>query len=185
MEEQAQKQKTQRELAIEKLIKPGRYRAKVIYCAAVNPENPKISIVFEIAGLNQQIDGDLYLTPKTWQKTVDTLRDLGWKSDDVKDLPAHVQGAQCSIVIKHENIEIDQQIQYFEDGSMKVRARVQWINAAPRALAGAELESLSERIRRLMGGGTASQSTPQQPPQQTPTESPPPDATGDDDDIPF
>src|SRR5688500_1276083 len=62
-----------------------------------------------------------YFTEKTTERTLESLRHLGWAGEDLFDLSGIDQN-EVEIVVEHEEYETD-------SGELKTSAKVRWINA--------------------------------------------------------
>lgn len=124
-----------------------------------------------------------FLTEKTWERTIEALRHLGWTGDDLSELPALAAsgalGNQVELVIDHE--------EYKGEWSAKVR----WVNRPgggavklKQPLEGAALTTFAARMRGKIrtvpstgGGGKPSNGSSGPAPH--------PNAPGGSDDLPF
>jgi hypothetical protein len=121
------------------VIPEGKYKARGVEGALseTSKGNPQVAILIEIiegehAGENYTWYG--HFTEKTEERTLESLRHLGWSTDDLTDLTG-IDANEVSITIGHE-----------DDQEGKTRARVRWVNA-PGGLA----------IKERMNDGAAKQ----------------------------
>jgi hypothetical protein len=132
------------------MIAPGRYRARGVEAAlgmtGTGKEQVAILLrVVEEGGENHgaELTWYGYFTEKTAERTLESLRHLGWTGDDLTDLSG-IDANEVSIVVEHEE---------GQDG--KLRARVQWINAPGGGLAmkdrldGAAAKAFATRMRGM------------------------------------
>lgn len=103
------------------MIEQGTYKARGVSGALGMTGTGKEQVAIELEILEgepkgQRVTWHGYFTDATFDRTIESLRLLGWQGTDLSDLSG-VGLNEVSIVIEHE--------QY--DG--KTRARVQWINA--------------------------------------------------------
>jgi hypothetical protein len=132
-----------------------------------------------------------YFTEKTQERTLESLRHLGWPGEDLFDLSG-VTANEVEIVVEHEEYETPQ-------GEMKTRARVRWINAIggggivmKETMDVAQAKAFAQRMRataiaaKRKAEATQGAMKPQQRPATQKRAEPPPDEGGyADDDIPF
>lgn len=79
----------------------------------------QVAVLLEILEgehMGEQITWYGYFTEKTVDRTMQSLRYLGWETDDLSDL-AGIGSNEVRVVIEHE-----------EDQQGEMRARVKWIN---------------------------------------------------------
>lgn len=144
-------------------------------------KTPQVVVTFEITTAEYAgttIDWFGFLTDKTTERTIESLRYAGWKGSDLADLSdlGKTDTPVVEIVIEHEEYE------------GKSRPKVQWVNRVGRggkALPAADAKKLAAKMRKaiavvdqkLKGEGFSSGTR----------RAPGPDlkATGSDDDIPF
>jgi hypothetical protein len=168
------------------MIAKGTYRARPLDAALGKTSTGKeqIAIMFELCDDSaQRIAWYGYFTEQTFERTVESLRHLGWQGDDLSVFGAGLPEdatQEVEIVIDHEQNQ---------DGEW--RARVRWINSGKGI---AVKERLDENQARAFGAGMRGRvaalraskgergnghSTP-----RTPAPTPPPAKTYDDD-VPF
>jgi hypothetical protein len=104
------------------MIPKGTYRARATDCALGMTASGKEQVGAALEILEGEHAGESltwygYFTEKTLERTLESLRHLGWKTDDLSDL-AGVGDAEVAIVVDHE-----------EDQNGTLRARVRWVNA--------------------------------------------------------
>lgn len=150
------------------MIPEGRYKARGIEGAlgTTSKNNPQVAVLVEITEgeyAGQQRTWYGHFTDKTEERTLESLRHLGWETDDLTDLRG-IDANEVSIIIGHEEDE--------RDGTM--RERVRWINsggsglamkermddAAARAFA-ARMKGAAVASRQKSGGGQRQQQAPQ------------------------
>lgn len=139
------------------MIPEGKYKVRGVEGAlvAVGQNNTEaVQVIVEIAqdgphkGERYRWDG--WLTEKTAQRTLESLRHLGWKTDMLDDL-AGIQDKEAVAVIEHETNE--------RDG--KVYPRVQWINGVGASIKeeqrvnGAGAKALAQRFAAMARGTRA------------------------------
>ena len=140
----------------------------------------QVAISFDITTEGAEfnsINAYLYFTEKTWERTVESLRHMGWTGSDIADL-AGLDANEVELVIKDDTY----------DG--ETRPKVKWINRigglelkAP--LTGDKLKAFSAVLQMRiqgMGPSTAPQKAKPLPPPKALDYGPPPLT---DDDIPF
>lgn len=108
-----------------------------------------------------------FFTEKTWARTMDALRYMGWRSDDISDLGA--LDKEVEIVVTHETYEGE------------TRARIQWVNEIGGGriklhspMDAKELRMFAASMRSKAQGKMAKAQGSDQPPH-----------AADDDDLPF
>lgn len=184
------------------MIPQGKYNAKGVEGSIVQSKTgtPGVSVIVEIvdgehAGSRMRWDGwltDGQMGQSTVaQRTVESLRYLGWSTDDLDNLEGITTNV-VQIVVGHEERDVN--------GEMKTFARVNWINklgggakiSDEARVHGAAAKAISQRFRAIARGVAkvaANSPRPQTPPARRATTSAPahaPDAPDfGDDDIPF
>jgi hypothetical protein len=108
---------------------PNTYRGRALtFCYGYTSKgNEKIDVLCEIVQEGwegQQITWTGYFTPSTEQRTLESLRHMGWEGDDLLELHG--------IGTKEVDLVIDT-----EEYNGKRYSRVQWVNAPGISLAGA------------------------------------------------
>jgi hypothetical protein len=91
----------------------------------------------ECAG--QSITARLYFTEKTFDRSIESMRYMGWKGDDLSNIQG-LDSNDVEIVVEHEEYE------------GQTRARVKWINriggaAAAKPLEASKAKSFAERMK--------------------------------------
>lgn len=179
------------------LLPAGTYRAKATdwKLGFTEKQDPQLGINFEILqdgpykGWNTS--KFLYFTEKTFDRTIESLRYLGWTGEDMDELQNRGGGLdknEVSIVVEHETYE------------GKTRAKVSWINRVGgvvmnRAMAPEDVVSFAAKIKQKIRAADIrrqasekSRGQPMQAPAPEPNRAPvqPPKPEGmNDDDIPF
>lgn len=108
-----------------------------------NKKTPQVVVSFEITTAEHAgttINWFGFLTDKTTERTIESLRYAGWKGSDLSDLSdlSKTDTPVVELVIEHEEYE------------GKVRPKVQWVNAlgrAGKALPAAQAKALAETMR--------------------------------------
>lgn len=132
-------------------IQEGNYRARPVFAqlgtSATGTEHVEIQfMVLEDDGSPTRVErsGYFFLTDRTFQRTIETLRLCGWQGDDLSDL--------SSI---SEETSPDVQIVFGEEEyEGKLRMKLKWVNpwrppraSAPQADAKTRAEVLREKVR--------------------------------------
>jgi hypothetical protein len=84
----------------------------------------------------EKVYSDLWLTEKPFDRSIESLRNLGWKGDDLRDLST-VNG-ECEVVLEEEEY------------NGKVQTKVKWINAlggGKPKLEATELGTLADSLK--------------------------------------
>ena len=102
------------------MISLGKHKARAIEAALglTSTGKEQVAVAFEIIDgphTGETINYYGYFTEKTAKRTMESLRILGWSSDDLTDL-SDVTG-ECTLVVEHE-----------PDQNGDMRARVRWVN---------------------------------------------------------
>src|SRR4051812_5203366 len=152
---------------------------------SANKKTPQIVVNFEITTAEyagNRIDWFGFLTDKTTERTIESLRYAGWRGSDLSDLSdlSRDDTPVVEVVIEHEEYE------------GKSRPKVQWVNRmggrGGAGLPAAEAKKLAAKMRKAVAA--VDQKLKSQgfslAPSRAPR-APEPDlkATGSDDDIPF
>jgi hypothetical protein len=147
------------------MIPEGKYFAKGIAAQLTSSSEkgtPGVQVIVEIiegehAGERLRWDG--WLTEKTEQRTLESLRTLGWSTDMLDDLQG-IGATECSIIVEHEQ---------GTDG--KNYARVQWINKIGGAklkedqkMSASAAKQLAQRFQSKARGIAKSGATPAKAP---------------------
>ncbi len=169
---------------------PGTYRARGVTAALGLTSKGSEQVAVELTFVDGEYQGQSatwygYFTDKTTDRTLDSLRNLGWEGDDLADLSG-IDKNEVAIVIDDE-----------QDDHGNVRSRVRWINRAgglalKERMNPAQLQDFAARMRgkvlaHKQGGGQQRQASAGNGGQRKPPnrssgyEAPPPN----DDDIPF
>lgn len=171
----------------------GTHRARPIDCALgmTSTNKEQIGVMFELVDdQGQRITWYGYFTDATFERTIESLRRLGWNGNDLADfhrgLPADVDN-EVDIVVEEET-----------DNNGEPRPKVRWINSAGGGVAvktvldDQQVRAFSARMKARVAGLQAAGGA-------TPARTPKPAAVGaaargpertidpafDDDDIPF
>lgn len=153
-------------------IKEGTYRARAREWEFGQSKTgtPYVAVRFELVDLGEYITWYGYLTERTQDRTMESLRHCGWDNDDITR-PTGLNEIEVELVVERETYE------------GKTRAKVQWVNRiGGRAL---KVDEVDERTRRtfaaqMKAAAVASRKgMPVKPPK--PAEPPP----ISDDDTPF
>ena len=136
------------------LIPEGIYKVRATQNWALSETTkgtPYVRLEFDILdgpAKGQKISRDFFLSDKTWEKTVESLRTCGWQGDDVSNL-AGVDANEVVAKIVHEMIT-DKNGNPVTDneGHARYRAAVAWVgkDRTPKPL---EASKLSD-FRQLM-----------------------------------
>ena len=169
------------------MLRNGKYPARAIGAALGFTRNnsPQIAVELQITegeSAGQTITWFGYFTEKTEERTLESLRTLGWQGDDLDKLDT-VTG-DCSIVVEQETWE------------GKTSAKVQWINKVGGGLAlsapmdAGAARAFAERMKgKVIASRQASgtQTPSSKPTSKTPSTSRHPNAPEgvSDSDIPF
>lgn len=132
-----------------------------------------VEIVDEGEHAGRRVAKDLWFTDKTWSKSVETLRALGWQGDDITALQSIIGALGVGKVVQELVTDRDGQVKTNPQGNAIYRNEVAWLGKdnAPKAMEAGKLSSFRELMRariQQLGGAPASA------PQKT-----------DDSDIPF
>lgn len=164
------------------LIPENIYRMKVVraeFGETTGKGTPYARLTLELqdAGehTNRRVSKDLWFTDKTWAKSVETLRALGWQGDDITSLQSVLNAVGVGKVVQEVMTDRDGQVKTDPQGNALYRNEVAWIGKdnAPKAMEAGKLSSFRELMRariQQLGG----------PPAQSGAK-----ATGTDDDFPF
>jgi hypothetical protein len=147
-------------------IPRGKFRARAVGGKLGNSSQkgtPYVAVEFrltegELAG--EQILYFGYFTDATTERTLESLRYCGWKSDDLDNLDG-ITDNEVELVIEHE-----------KDDKGSLRSRVAWVNRAGglqmlQAMSAADAKAFAARLRGAAAAsrvkaGNASPSTPSQ-----------------------
>lgn len=174
-------------------IRPGRYRAQAVSIEFGVSETgtDQAAIMFSLLDSNETIGAYLYFSEKAAERSIATLRVMGWKGLDIAAITADDVSAEVDITIAED-----------EYNGVK-RLKVQWINAPgsmpallKHVMDGAQKQSFAERMRGLamqvQPVATAAPKPVAKPaaPKPAPgpvqaSEPPPPDDDMGDDELPF
>jgi len=106
------------------ILPKGKYQARGVEGAAVVAKSGTegISVIVEIVEgehARRRLRWDGWLTEKTSQRTIESLRHMGWQGDMLDDLRG-IDANIVEIVVDHEEREIE--------GELKVFPKVEWVN---------------------------------------------------------
>lgn len=127
-------------------IQPGRYRAQAVSIEFGISENgtDQAAILFSLLDSNETIGAYLYFSEKAAERSIATLRVMGWKGIDISTLTAEDVSAEVDVTIAEDEYQ-----------GVK-RLKVQWINAPgsgpamlKHVMDGAQKQSFAERMRGL------------------------------------
>jgi hypothetical protein len=117
------------------MLAEGKYRARAVEWSQVTQHektgNEEIRALFEIADgelKGQTITWRGYFTEGTAERTVESLRYMGWAGDDITDIQG-LSANEVQIVIKHEEWE------------GKMQAKVAWVNRANNVYMGTPMDA--------------------------------------------
>lgn len=150
------------------MIAEGKYNAKGIEGALTTSKEkgtPAVQVILEIAEgehAGERMRWDGWLTDATSQRTLESLRYLGWHGDMLTDLTGITENV-VQIVVEHESREVN--------GEHKTFPRVKWIN---RIGGGAKISdearmpsqaanALAQRFRAQARGIAAATAGPSKP----------------------
>lgn len=149
------------------MIPEGKYKARGVEgaLAETSQGNPQVAVLVRITEgehAGEEFTWYGHFTEKTEVRTLESLRHLGWETDDLTDLRG-IDANEVQIVIGHE-----------EDQEGRMRPRVKWINAAGAGLAikermdaaaarafAARMKGAAIASRQKSGGGQQRQQAPQ------------------------
>jgi hypothetical protein len=115
------------------MIAEGRYRAVAVpvdtdsgsvwaqFGLSKESKSQQVVVNFEILegeAAGQKIAWFGYFSDKTVDKTMEALRNCGWKSDDIMDCVTSPLEQEVSLVVEHEN----------DQKTGKPRPRIRWVN---------------------------------------------------------
>ncbi|HVY79854.1 MAG TPA: hypothetical protein VG994_02640 [Steroidobacteraceae bacterium] len=154
----------------ENLISKGRHMAiprSIQFGFAGEDDKPQAVIQFEITGeadpyATWTISAFCFLHEKSWERSIESFRHMGWQGDDLRELPELcAQGLlnEVEIVVDHEVWENE------------VQAKVKWINKPgggavklKKPMEGAALDAFANRMRGAIRTVPANGARPQQKP---------------------
>ena len=104
------------------MLEAGRYRARGVEAGLgyTNGGSEQIAVLLEVQvpeGAPERITWYGYFTEKTTERTLESLRHLGWSTDDLSDLTG-IDANEVEVIVEHE-----------DDLDGNPRARVKWINS--------------------------------------------------------
>lgn len=108
------------------MIATGRHTAicRSIQFGTTKTGNTQCAVEFEIVGDDEDRGGSItwfgFFTEKTFDRSIESLRHMGWTGDDLAELPALAESGglatEIEIVVDHEEF------------NEKVQAKVKWVN---------------------------------------------------------
>jgi hypothetical protein len=120
---------------------------------------PYTRVEFEITDgpmKGRKLSKDFYLSDKTWERTVESLRCCGWQGDDVSNL-AGVETREVVGKVVHEMItDKEGAPKTDEQGNAQYRAQIAWVgeDRAPKPMEATKLSSFRELMKaRLQSMG--------------------------------
>lgn len=171
------------------LISKGRHVARptsIQFGFAGQDDKPQAVIGFQIVGEQDPFNGwsisaFCFLHEASWERSIESLRNMGWTGDDLQELPALCEAGQLGdveIVIDHEEYQ----------GA--VSAKVKWINKVgggavklKKPMEGDALKRFSAQMRSKVR--TVPSTGPARPANASNGTAPQPAAATGTDDIPF
>jgi hypothetical protein len=119
------------------MLDEGRYKARGVMAALgyTSAGKEQVAVLLKTAE-GDEITWYGYFTEKTTERTLESLRALGWESDDIWDLSS-IDKNEVTIVVEHE-----------ADQDGELRAKVRWINSGGAL---AMKETMSDADARAFG----------------------------------
>jgi hypothetical protein len=144
------------------MISAGRHKARAVEGALgmTGTGKEQVGVMMEITAgehAGETITWYGFFTEKTIERTMESLRHMGWSGDDLSDLTG-IDANEVTIVIEHET---------GDDG--KERARVKWVNAGGGGLAMRDVmdaDAAKAFAQRMKGAAIASRQAMGAPPAQ-------------------
>ena len=148
------------------MIPEGKYKARGIegqLATSANKGTPVVQVIVEITEDGEQrgerMRWDGWLTDATTQRTMESLRYLGWETDDLDDLRG-IDANEVQIVVEHE----------WNEEKQRNYPRVKWINRlgggaklnAESKLEGSAAKNLAARFREQARGSRITAGKPAQ-----------------------
>ena len=172
-------------------IPNGKHTARAVNWALglTNGGKEQVAVTLEImseGAPGEQITWFGFFTEKTEERTLDSLRYMGWTGNDISDLSE----------ISHPDTAKDVQIVVeAEEYNGEWRPKVQWVNkigsgaALKNQMDASQMRAFAARLKgkaaahaQRMGVAAGAKPAPRQAPRPAPVDEPPPH---DDDDVPF
>lgn len=166
------------------LISKGRHMARPVsiqFGYAGEDDKPQAAVLFDLVGDQDPYNGwsitaFCFLHDKSWERSIESFRNMGWTGDDLEELPALCESGQLAdveIVVDHEAYQGEWQ------------AKVKWINKPgggavklKKPMEGSALKNFASQMRgkvRTVPSNGASTASSQRHP----------NAPGNNDDLPF
>lgn len=168
-----------------KEIVPGLYRALITraYPTRVGQKRTPC-VIFELElESGRTIEGQLWLTDATADRTCETLLALGWSGVEIGTIGADLKGRHCRATIELETVRRKDGTESMDANGIPVtRAVVRWINADRIPAAPLDMVGLEELDRMISGPLQRAHAKATKPPAAN---GPSPREAGQDDDIPF
>lgn len=142
------------------LIPTGQYKARATKNWALSESSQKgtpyvhleLEILAEGHYQGRLVYKDLWLTDGAWEYSLKDLRTCGWTGTDISDLTG-VEANEVNVTIEHEAMtDKESNPLTDDDGRVKMRARVRWINPRVKEMDPGKksqfLELMNARIRQ-------------------------------------
>lgn len=129
------------------MLAEGKYKARAIEWSQVTQHektgNEEIRVLFGIEGgdaSGQTITWRGYFTEATAERSIESLRYMGWTGDDITDIQG-LDANEVQLVIKHEQYE------------GKTQVKVAWVNRAQSVYVGTPLDASKKQAfaQRMKG----------------------------------
>lgn len=138
-------------------MEKARYRAKAVAWSLgeASTGTPQVGVEFEVQDgdhKGERISGYFALSDAAAEYTLEKLRNCGWTGSDIgeledKEASASMASKQVELVCEPEDVKKDGQLLTNDDGSARLRLRIQFVN---RAGGLAMKKSLSDDSRRAL-----------------------------------
>lgn len=129
---------------------------------------PYVRLEFEIlegTSKGRKLQKDFYLSDKTWERTIESLRCCGWQGDDVSNLTG-VETRDVVGKVVHEMItDKEGTPKTDEQGNAQYRHAIAWVgeDRAPKPMEATKLSSFRELMKarlQSMGAGAPAKAAP-------------------------